>query len=362
MPDPIAYNELLTRLSVFDPVTYASSRNFINGQVSKLSPYISRGVINPKQVYHHLRNRYDTAQCSSFLRELLWREYFQRVQQQQPFIHLHPPREDQGDVEGIPDAFIRADTGITAIDDGIRTLYTEGYMHNHLRMYVASIAHLAGYRYTRPASWMYYHLLDGDVASNYISWQWVYGLSTGKKYVANQENINRFCATEQKHTFLDITYGQLQSDIKLTLPAAQPAPSYSTILPALNMPQLNERPVLLYNSYNLDPLWYRNEAMNRILLLEPSHFLKYPVSGKVLTFILELASSISGIQIFSGEYADLVNKFPSHQFITREHPLFTYQGATIEPREWLAEKVTDYYPSFSKFYAAVKKQYEEYFR
>ena len=80
-------------------------------------------------------------------------------------------------------------------------------MHNHLRMYTASICcNIGQYHWLRPAKWMYYHLLDGDWGSNALSWQWVAGTNSNKKYIANQANINKFCYSNDQNTFLDKSY------------------------------------------------------------------------------------------------------------------------------------------------------------
>ena len=96
----------------------------------------------------------------------------------------------------ISKAIIDANTGIYAIDNGIQEFYKTGYLHNHLRMYIAAIAcNMGKSHWKAPAQWMYYHLLDADWASNALSWQWVAGSNANKKYVANQDNINKFCFT-----------------------------------------------------------------------------------------------------------------------------------------------------------------------
>ena len=104
-------------------------------------------------------------------------------------------------------AIIEAETGIEAVDQAIIELYQTGYMHNHMRMYVASICcNIANSHWLQPAKWMYSHLLDGDLASNQLSWQWIAGSFSNKKYFANQDNINTYFRSTQKGTFLDVDY------------------------------------------------------------------------------------------------------------------------------------------------------------
>ncbi len=356
---PTAYDLIQNRLAEFNPEKYAGTRNFTYGSVSRLSPYLSRGVISPRQVYRTLLKNYGINQCLPFLKQLLWREYFQRKLQYDPetaFYRLQDIKRG-----GIPEALLTASTSIEAIDKGIRTLYESGYMHNHMRLYTASVCFMAGFSPALPAKWMYYHLLDGDWASNHFSWQWVGGALTGKRYIANQDNINFFTGTEQTGSFLDKSYDQLSALENVDSLSKQAEIELQTVLPENTMPKLEAgRPVLLYNNYNLDPMWHITENYERVLLLDPSHYKYYPVSGNVLKFTLELARNIRGIQIYTGSFTDLVREYPDARFFAKEHPLFNYPGTTVEPREWLAPDVRGDYPSFSKYFKAVTKKYPEY--
>ena len=162
------YEEIVALVSQFDPSDYGSTRNFKDGTVSRFSPYISRGVISTKFVYNTLSERFrDLASCEKFIQELAWRDYWQRIwQRTEVDCDLVRAQEDVK-FHGFPRKIIDADLGIRAIDDGINELYKTGYMHNHMRMYVAAIiCNFGKYYWKIPAQWMYYHLLDGDWASN----------------------------------------------------------------------------------------------------------------------------------------------------------------------------------------------------
>ena len=197
------YTEIIQQIHKIDPVAYGKTRNYLNGAVTKLSPYISRGVISTKQIAEIVLSKgYDPVQIESFLKELAWRDYFQQVwlflgdeinkdiKQAQPnFDHYN-----------ISTAILNSSTGIKAIDLGIDELRNNGYLHNHIRMYVASICCNVGKNHwLKPAKWMYYYLLDADWASNALSWQWTAGSFSSKKYYANQENINKFGSTVRKN-------------------------------------------------------------------------------------------------------------------------------------------------------------------
>ena len=92
----------------------------------------------------------------------------------------------------IPKAIVEGNSSIEAIDNAIKEFYSTGYVHNHVRMYIAAICcNNAKSHWKAPAKWMYYHLLDGDIASNCLNWQWISGASRNKKYLFNQENLTQ---------------------------------------------------------------------------------------------------------------------------------------------------------------------------
>ena len=131
----------------------------------------------------------------------------------------------------------------------------------------------------------------------------------------------------------------------------------STSLPLTKFPTLDITiPTLLYNSYNLDPLWRNNEEVNRVLLLEPSHFKNYPVSDNVIQFIIELSNNIKGIQVFTGEVEDIqelyaqIERPDKETIISKEHPAFNHYPGKKDPREWMFPEVSDYYPSFFSYW------------
>jgi deoxyribodipyrimidine photo-lyase len=352
---PTDYKEILAQLDHTDPVKYATDRNFIDGHVSYLSPYISRAVISTKQVLESLLAKgFAPEQMEKFIQELAWREYFQRVWQQLEDDMFDDIRRTHTGTRHrqMPAALLNATTGIQAIDKGITDLYKTGYIHNHLRMYTASIACNIGKAYWEmPSKWMYYHLLDGDIASNTCSWQWVAGSFSSKQYFCNQENINKYTRSRQLHSYLDKTYQELPL---MEVPSELTATTniqLTTVLPVNTAPVIDPTlPILLYNSYNLDPLWEKDIDANRILLLEPSHFKQFPVSDKVIEFILSLAQNIEGIQVFTGEISDIpfISKVPA--VLSKEHPAFTHYPGQKEARDWMFPEVTGFYNSFFGFW------------
>jgi len=356
---PTSYDLIVERINAISPIKYAKTRNFINGDVTYLSAYISRGVISVQQIKDAvLQKGYKPYEIEKFLQELAWREYYQRVWQvkkEELFADLKQPQTDFLHHQ-IPAAIVDASTGIKVIDDQINAFYSTGYLHNHIRMYVAAmVCNNAKSHWLTPAKWMYYHLLDGDLASNSCSWQWVAGSFSSKKYYCNQENINKYTSTNQVQTFLDESYERIAT---MPIPNALEAITsldLKTNLPNTDVPLLDtSKPTLLYNSYNLDPLWRATENVNRVLLLEPSHFNKYPVSEKVLAFIIALSKNIEGIVIYVGEVDALIKQYEGltilNAFISKEHPAFEYYPGIKDSRDWMFPNTEGYYPSFFGFW------------
>ena len=363
---PTDYRQILERINHINPIQYGKTRNFISGTVTYLSPYISRGVISVKQVMETvLQKGYKPYQVNKFLQELAWREYYQRVWQHVGDDIWKDIKQPQPDVlhHQMITEVEHAATGIDVIDEQTKKLYRSGYMHNHVRMYTASlVCNMAKAHWLQPSTWMYYHLLDGDIASNNCSWQWVAAAFASKKYYFNQENINKYSFSEQQNTFIDKRY---EAIISMPVPEAlKPTTNISvqTKLPATQIPALDiNKPTLIYNSYNLDVTWRKDEDVNRVLLLEPSHFKKYPVSEKVVQFIIDLSKNIDGIELHSGEIADILSLYKNSYLrdmgciISKEHPAFTYYPGIKDSREWMFPEVTGYYNSFFSFWKKCEK-------
>ncbi|MEL6558966.1 MAG: FAD-binding domain-containing protein [Bacteroidota bacterium] len=354
------YQDILAQIDAVDPVKYGKTRNFADGAVTRLSPYISRGVISTKIVLDKIQAvGYKHWEVTKFIQELAWRDYWQQVWIAKGNAIDHDLKREQPDVDNyeMPAALANAITEIDAVDENINELYEGGYIHNHMRMYVAAIACNIGKSHWKvPARWMYYHLLDGDWASNALSWQWVAGANANKKYIANQDNINKYFNSRQKRTFLDTSYEAIpEMDIPNIL-ANTTTPDLKTNLPKSTLTGIKtDQPTLIYNYYNLDPEWYKDEQVNRVLLLEPSHFDKYPVSDNCLNFVLRLAENIDDISIYVGEFTDFVSEFKANNIIYKEHPTNGHYRGKEESRDWMFN-VTGYFPSFFGFWKKCERQ------
>lgn len=351
----VDYKEIVDRLDAIHPIQYGKTRNFIDGAVTALSPYVSRGVLDTSMIFDHLVNKgYTYYQSEKFIQQLLWREFFQRIWQSKKSLiddDLKRPQENVSN-HGIPKSICNATTSIHAVDEGILQLKETGTMHNHLRMYVAFLScNLGNAHWHHPAQWMYYHLLDGDWGSNALSWQWVAGTFSNKKYTANQENINYYCKTNQRNTFIDVSYeilGGMYTPIELR---THESIELITELPIHSSPILDiNLPTLVYNYYNLSPTWRADISANRILLLEPELFKKYPISGKCISFMMALSANIKNLQIFTGSFKELKSLLSNSKIYFKEHPLNEHYEGVEDKRSWILKDVDPPTGSFFSFW------------
>lgn len=182
----------LERLAAFDPARYAATRNFLDGAVSRLGAYIRHGVLTLREVADHARGR-----SPKFTQELAWRDYWRRVyvqigdgvwEDQEP---IKTRRQDY--VAEFPADIAEARTGLACMDAFAREVATEGTLHNHARMWFAAyVIHWRRIRWQAGARWFLRHLLDGDPASNNLSWQWVASTFSSKPYIFNRENLEHY--------------------------------------------------------------------------------------------------------------------------------------------------------------------------
>ena len=201
------------RLDHVSPKDYAHTRNALDGAVTHLSPYLTHGLLSVPDVASVMYHKYRLGVQHKLIYELGWREYFQ---------HMHHHLGDgigQSLHEGVladesysrelPEDLRHACTRVPAIDSAIRMLYTTGYLHNHARLWLASyVVHLRKVHWRVGADWMYSHLLDGDLASNYLSWQWVAATGSSKPYLFTAETVEKFAPEiwHSRGSSIDVSY------------------------------------------------------------------------------------------------------------------------------------------------------------
>ncbi len=196
----------LARLAELVPrvLDYAHHRNFVvppHSGVSRLSPYIRHRLVLEREAVASVWAAHPRAAVAKYVSEVLWRTYWKGWLEQRPQVwarYLDQVAVDleglSGDAAGRYAAALEGRTGIDCLDAWARELKATGYLHNHARMWFASIwIFTLDLPWTLGAAFFLRHLLDGDPASNTLSWRWVAGLHTqGKHYLARADNIARY--------------------------------------------------------------------------------------------------------------------------------------------------------------------------
>ena len=201
----------LKRLKEFAPLageTYSNERNFDfsstkKNSVSALSPWIKHRLITEEEVLIEILKYHSPHSAMKFIQEVFWRGYFKGWLEQHPTVWSHHNEklikeytklENNKFVRENYMSAINGETGIECFDFWCEQLKSTGYLHNHVRMWFASIwVFTLKLPMELGADFFMLHLIDADAASNTLSWRWVSGLHTkGKAYAARATNIEKF--------------------------------------------------------------------------------------------------------------------------------------------------------------------------
>ena len=352
-------DEVLDRIDAIDPRAYDKSRNELGGATTWLGPFLTHGITDTREVAERVLEPpggepRSPGSCYRLLFELAWREFFHRTWQlegEEVFGDMH--RAQHGVVsEKLPCAVLSADTGIDVVDATIAHLLEQGTMHNHARMWTAAIVcNIGRSGWWQGARWLHHHLLDGDLASNTLSWQWVAGTFSNKRYLANQENIDRFSRSRQSGSWLDLSYDEVES---------MPAPERFSERAEPTLPMtLHGRPIerleggiALRSIWHLDPRW--EHTMERELVFVDTDLIAaWPLSAKRWRFIAHWAERC-GADIVHGSASALAEAAREATVVRREYPACRDWPGQVEERRWLYPMPDKEFASFSKYWKQVR--------
>jgi deoxyribodipyrimidine photo-lyase len=242
------------RIAAVRPAAYARTRNALDGAVSGLSPYITHGFVTLAEVLAGVASRQALDVQHKFVFELGWRAYFRHVWQhrgQAILQSLHAgPLPDDAYVRVLPADIRQACTGVPVVDQAVRSLQSTGMLHNHARMWLASyVVHVRKVHWRVAADWLYGHLLDGDLSSNHLSWQWVAGTGSRKPYLFNADNVARYAPASwhSPGSVIDTSYEALhrmarQPAQRSSNPSAHPVVNCLVNQPAPRYPSHHDAP------------------------------------------------------------------------------------------------------------------------
>ena len=185
---------------------YTAKRNFDFGpqnrkNISCLSPYITHRLISEYEVAKKTLSKYPYQKVEKFIQEIFWRVYWKGWLELRPKVWTDFV-EDLKNIENTNEyeKAINGETNIDCFNDWVKELKENNYLHNHTRMWFASIwIFTLKLPWQKGAEFFLRELYDGDAASNTLSWRWVAGIQTkGKNYIAQNWNINKFTNNKYK--------------------------------------------------------------------------------------------------------------------------------------------------------------------
>ena len=266
---------------------YSKLRNFDFGpsnrsNVSCLSPYITHGIINELEVINKSLKKFSFAKNEKFIQEVLWRVYWKGWLELRPdvwsdyLIALDKIKKEFKNNQSYLDA-IEGKTNVDCFNQWVIELKESNYLHNHTRMWFASI-----WIFTLELPWQLgaeffmQHLYDGDAASNTLGWRWVAGIQTqGKHYIASEWNINKFTNNRFKNIKLNENAKPISND-KI----------YSVINKSFkNSEILEDKTLLIFeNNMTFELSDFKEHKFKKILLVSNNTDRTIKLSEKVLKF------------------------------------------------------------------------------
>ena len=266
---------------------YSKLRNFDFGpsnrsNVSCLSPYITHGIINELEVINKSLKKFSFAKNEKFIQEVLWRVYWKGWLELRPdvwsdyLIELDKIKKEFKNNQSYLDA-IEGKTNVDCFNQWVIELKESNYLHNHTRMWFASI-----WIFTLELPWQLgaeffmQHLYDGDAASNTLGWRWVAGIQTqGKHYLASEWNINKFTNNRFKNIKLNENAKPISND-KI----------YSVINKSFkNSEILEDKTLLIFeNNMTFEFSDFKEHKFKKILLVSNNTDRAIKLSEKVLKF------------------------------------------------------------------------------
>ena len=248
---------------------YSKLRNFDFGpenrkNISGLSPYITHGVINEKEVIEKSLSKFSFSKNEKFIQEVLWRTYWKGWLELRPtvwtdyLIELDKIREEFKNNQNYLNA-IEGKTSIECFNYWVTELKENNYLHNHARMWFASI-----WIFTLELPWQLgaeffmQHLYDGDSASNTLGWRWVAGVQTqGKHYLASEWNIKKFTNNR---------FGNIK--LNENAPPKISEKTYSIVNKNFSNKNINDRNLLIFeNNLSFENTDFQNNKFKKIYII-----------------------------------------------------------------------------------------------
>jgi deoxyribodipyrimidine photo-lyase len=318
-------SKALTKLNSVDAVAYGRNRNFLNGSVTHLSPYLRHGCLTLNETFAAIKGKFGLT-AENILMQLAWRDYWRQVwitRGNAIYSEMEPPKVALG-YAPLTEAVRQGKTGLPCMDAFIDDLLTTGYVHNHARMWLASyIVHHLKIDWREAADWFEAHLLDGDIASNHLSWQWVASTFSSKPYYFNKENLARYtgekyCAGCTAHCPFDASYETLQARL-FTQPTSADAKHYPLNPVSMKASSMHKAVAVYIHDEMLSP---NNSVLNqpfpKIFVFDPKLYGSWPL--KRLQFVMDCLSEMMNVEVWVGDTYEILLQRNVGELITQATP------------------------------------------
>ena len=296
----------LKRLAEVDGLAYQRNRNFLNGAVTRLSPYLRHGCISLKEAFDSVRNRFGD-QAQKLLFELAWRDYWRQVwyYSGDAILSDMEPAKVTLACESLPDDICSGSTGLPCMDGFIADLLADGYVHNHARMWFASyVLHWRKVDWRAAADWYEAYLLDGDKASNHLSWQWVASTFGSKPYFFNRENLEKYtngkyCKTCKVNCPFDNSYEALSQQLFSNHPLPARKMYKAKTLVDADVKVGAEEIVLVHDEMLSSAHLLMRHAARKVFVFDPALHGDWALHR--LQFIADCLSELEEVELWSGD-------------------------------------------------------------
>ena len=287
---PINRTDALKKLDDFiekNLLEYTKLRNFDFGiqnrkNISCLSPYVSHGIISEIEIINKVLKKHLFNKSEKFIQEVFWRIYWKGWLELRPgvwddyLINLKMHREKYKTDKNYLNA-VEGNTNIQCFNDWVKELKETNYLHNHARMWFASIwIFTLDLPWELGAEFFLKHLYDGDSASNTLGWRWVAGIQTpGKHYLASEWNIKKF--TNNRYEKIELNE------------SAKPKVSnkiYSISKSEFLSSEITDGKILLIfdNNLSFESSDFKDKKFNKILIVNSNTSRKISLSDGVIKF------------------------------------------------------------------------------
>jgi deoxyribodipyrimidine photo-lyase len=340
---PGGRSEAIKRLNSLNLDAYNRNRDFLNGAVSKLSPYFRHGCLTLKEASDKMRNQYGVA-SEKFIYELARRDYWRRVwyQEGNKILNNLELAKVQIHDKPMPDYVRQMITGLPCMDAFVRDLIHDGYLHNHARKWFAAyIIHWLKVDWREAADWFEHFLLDGDKASNHLSWQWVASTFSNKPYYFNKDVLARhtgekYCATCRVGCPFDASMEMIEAKLF-------PDGEIVEILPR----QTAKQAAKVYSTKTANAVFVHDEMLSaahpllknsvpKFFIFDDNIHGKWPLNR--IQFVADCLSQLSSVEVWIGDTFQVLEERGVGQLTTQNTPNIEIKSL-LEPFkvQWQAE-------------------------